>query len=370
MQNKEKTKKEELVELTKKLVEFKTKTGDIKEINACFDFIKTLFPGDKYVVQEFEHNNVRSMFVGYSNNRNPRLMLNGHIDVVDANDEQFIPTIKDDKIYGRGTIDMKGGVAALILLLKEFEKEKPSIGLMIVSDEEIGGFNGTKYLVEEEGFSAEFVIGAEPNQSKDAEKLFICTKEKGSLWIKIRTKGVSCHASRPWLGDNAIDKLLRKYLEIRCLFNLASKYDQWKTTINAGKIEAGSSPNKVPDVAELTLDIRFTEKTNIEEILEKIKTVEDIEVEEIVRGALLYNDNSNKYIQKLKKVTEEVTGKEVELISEHGASDLRFFSLKQIPSVIFGPWGENYHGIGEYISIKSLELYFNVTKKFIEEEFL
>lgn len=83
---------------------------------------------------------------------------------------------------------MKAGVASFLLLFKELAKEqtKPDIALMIVSDEEIGGFNGTRYLIEDRGYSTDFAIASEPGHgSKDTLEITIA--EKGLLWLKIKT---------------------------------------------------------------------------------------------------------------------------------------------------------------------------------------
>ena len=287
--------------------------------------------------------------------------MNAHIDVVEADDKDFTPKIEGDKLLGRGSVDMKAGAAASMLLMKEFKDKKPDMALMIVSDEEIGGFDGTGHLVKQ-GYTADFVMAAEPGH--DANKLDICIKEKGVFWVKIKTKGKACHGSRPWLGENAAEKLFNKYFEIKKLFTPTTPEDRWKTTVNLGKVNSGNSPNRVPDEAEMVLDIRYTEETSASELFDKIKQIQDIEVEVIEEAPMLINKDMT-MINKLKKVVENVTGKECPLMSEHGASDLRFFSEKEVPSAIIGPFGENYHGDGEFVLISSLELFYKVMVEFV-----
>ncbi len=154
-------------------------------------------------------------------------------------------------------------------------------------------------------------------------------------------------------------------MQIKKLFPETDTQTHWETTVNLGAIHGGDSPNRVPDYAEMRLDIRFTAETNPKELLEKISSIPGIQVEIIEQSSTLNNSPDEPLIQKLKLCAEETTGKEVSLIQEHGASDLRFFSEKGIPAVIFGPMGENFHGKDEFVHISSIELLYKTLKKFI-----
>lgn len=363
--------KKELIKLTKDLIKFKTTSDKPEEVKKCMKYIKDYLKDSDVIIKEYINNNKRSLYISYTNSKKPKLLLNGHIDVVPCDKEQYIPIIKDNKIYGRGAVDMKAGVAAYLLLIKELSKldKKPNLGLMIVSDEEIGGFDGTEYLIEEKGYSADFVIAAEPGHVSE-DTFNIITAEKGVLWLKIKTKGKSCHGSRPWLGENAIEKIISKVQEIKNFYEKTTENNRWKTTVNLGTIKGGDTTNKVPEEAEVTLDIRYTEENSIQEILEKVNKISDIEVEVLEECQMLINPDNTDIINLLKKVVEEYSGKEVKLCKEHGASDLRFTSSKGIPSVIFGPYGSNYHGKGEYVSILSLEKHYKALKLFIIKEII
>jgi len=366
---KQKNIKEELIKLTQDLIKFKTTKDHPEEIKDCMKYIKDYFKNDDLIIKEFVHNGKRSLYISYTDTKSPKLLLNGHIDVVPADEEQYSPYIKNNNIYGRGAADMKAGVASYLLLFKEFAKKdisKPDLALMIVSDEEIGGADGTRYLIEDKGYSADFAMASEPGHGS-ADTLNITIAEKGVLWLKIKTKGISCHGSRPWLGENAIDKLIDKIKDIKSLFPGTTKDDRWKTTMNIGTIKGGDITNKVADSAELTIDIRYTEETCIPEILEKIKTISDIEIEVLMQASMLKNPENVEFINKLKDIAQHVSGKEVRLCKEHGASDLRFTSAKNIPSIIFGPCGNNYHGKGEYVSIQNLTIYYQALKEFVKK---
>ena len=123
------------------------------------------------------------------------VVLNGHIDVIEAEEKQFQPYIKDGKMYGRGAVDMKAGVAAFMVAAAQLKDRDLTtrVMLQIVPDEEIGGINGTKYLTEN-GYLGDFIICGEPTN------MGIAIQSKGVLQLDITVQGKSAHGSRPWEG--------------------------------------------------------------------------------------------------------------------------------------------------------------------------
>lgn len=359
---------QEILLLAENLIRFKTVKDNPLEIRNCINFIKEYFSSSKVVVQEFESSGKPSIIISYPRGIGSTLLLNGHIDVVEGEEKQFNPQIKDGRLYGRGAVDMKSGVAVIMFLMKEFADKMPPISLMIVSDEEIGGLNGTSFLINQ-GHTGRFVLAPEPNQSLSVEKLDIIIAEKGVLWLEIKTFGKSCHGSRPWLGENAIEKLIKIYQQIKLLFPETTGGDHWKNTMNLGKISGGNAPNSVPAEAEMVLDIRYTEETEPEEIIAKIQEIPDLNVIVLEKTYPLSNDKDTPEILQLKACAEKITNEKVNLIQEHGSSDLRFFSEKGIPAVIFGPKGGNHHGKDEFVYLSSLNLFYRTVQEFIFQSY-
>jgi len=97
------------------------------------------------------------------------------------------------------------------------------------------------------------------------------------------------------------------------------------------------------------------------------KTIEDIEIEVLSQASMMINPDNVDCINQLKDTAQQISGKEVKLGKEHGASDLRFTSAKNILSIIFGPYGKNHHGKDEYVSIQSLEIYYQALKEFVKK---
>ncbi len=355
---------EEIVTLTKKMISYQTTKDNPTEIRQCIDFISEYFSKEEFIVQKFESRGKLSLMISYKKNPRTDLILNGHIDVVKGELEQFFPREENNKLFGRGAVDMKAGVAAYMVLMKEFVSISPPMALMIVSDEEIGGKDGTKHLLDL-GIRCDFAMASEPNHSESEDRLDITIKEKGVLWLKIFAEGKSAHGSRPWLGVNAVEKLIEAYSKIKLIFPQKDNEKHWENTLNIGMINGGDAPNKIPDKAEMVLDIRLVEGTNPLELAKNIKEITGLEVEIIENASILKNDSSQETIDLLRNCVKTVTGKESNLRGGDGASDLRFFSERNIPAICFGPKGGNHHGKEEFVYLESLKLFYEVMQKFI-----
>ena len=344
-------------ELTKELVSFKTTEGNKKEISNCLEHIEEYFIDTGLEVRRFEKDNVPSLFIS-SNKQDlqPRILLHGHIDVVEADEEMFEPCEKDGKLYGRGTADMKGGVAVLMKLMKDLEPANTS--LLITSDEEVGGFNGTGYLVEEKGLEPEFVISAEPCEKGDFPT--IVNQHKGVYQVRLSASGESCHASKPENGVNAIDKIIEEYQKFKTVFAKS----EIETTLNLGKIEGGESLNQVPEKVFMELDIRFNDTLKPRSIEERLEEL-DVNYEVIAEAPMMYTSQDNRYVERLKTCIAEDSSNYFG--SQDFASDARFFTEKGIPAVLFGPEGENIHGEQEHVEIKTLKKFYNYLESFVEK---
>ncbi len=339
----------EVVELTKRLIRFQTTKDNTKELKKCVNFVAKQLPKHLHITQGI-HNNKPYLIASVKRTKKPKLILTGHLDVVEAENHQFKPVVKNGRIYGRGSADMKSGAAIAIQVLKE-EKEK-DIAMMLTTDEEIGGVNGIGYL-SEQGWKPKVVLSVEPSEQK------INIKEKGVLWLKVKTNGKAAHGSTPWKGENAIEKLMQKYEQIKKIFPKLNN-NKWAITMNLGMIKGGHAYNKVPDHAELGIDIRYTEKEDIRKVLQKIREIKDVKVEIIQLQPMLNTDENNTYMKQLKKIAK------TEFRVEHGASDVRFFARRGVPAADFGPLGANYHAKNEWVSIRSMEYIYKTLKKFIQ----
>ncbi len=354
----------QIVSLTNQLIRFKTTSDNYNELKKCINFIEKYFSDCDVVIKSYEVNKKPSLVITFKKTKKPELFLVGHIDVVPADDEQFKPIIKSGRLYGRGALDNKVSVAIIMVLMKHYsgKKQKPDIGLMITADEEVGSKNGVEYLLKKQKYSASFSLVMDAG-----ERYEIVTHEKGALHLKLSAKGKDAHGSKPWKGDNAIDKLLDFYLNLKKRFPKTTKGNRWKRTINLGVIKGGSVANKVPDYAEMWLDMRFIsdkEKNNIMGIIKRTKGIKS----EILTDAKVMNTNKyNRYVRALKRSIEKVTKKKTKFRKEHGATDARFFACKRVPTALIVPIGHNIHAKGEHVEIKSVDKVYDILKDFVDK---
>ncbi|MEJ2220550.1 MAG: M20/M25/M40 family metallo-hydrolase [Desulfobacterales bacterium] len=192
---------EELLTLTEDLIRFKTMHSQPEEIQRCTAFIEDYLNQCGANYRRLDHDNFPTIIVMPQNNFVPVLLMS-HIDVVDGPDDMFQPQIKENALYGRGSIDDKYAVALSLILLKDFlirlknegksQNDLP-FGILITSDEEIGGANGARKALKK--IKAEFCIALDGG---GLNKIVI--KEKGIVKLKLIARGRTAHGARPWLG--------------------------------------------------------------------------------------------------------------------------------------------------------------------------
>ncbi|PAB59021.1 M20 family metallopeptidase [Anaeromicrobium sediminis] len=346
------------LELLKELVKFQSLDRDSSKgvLDYCDTYLK------RHGIQtEVLENNGYKMLVCEIGNGEKTIVLNGHLDIVSADKEDFEVYEKDGNLYGRGTADMKAGCASLMeTIIRLRDKDLPcKVMLQLVTDEEIGGLNCSKYLVEK-GYLGDFVICGEPTN------LNIGLQAKGILQIDMDIHGKSAHGSRPWQGVNAITKTLEIYNNILDLPFSREKSELYDSpSINLSKLNGGEAYNKVPDLCSMSLDIRFLPEQKPEEILEQINSLIEGEATINLIGDPVKTKIDDDYVRKLKAVIKDTTEKEPQIFGQHGSADSRFFSKLNIPAIEFGPSGANWHGKNEYVNIESMKEYENILEKFI-----
>lgn len=348
--------------MTSDLMRFKTTKDNYEERKKIISFVRKKFEGKDVCIREFDHNRTPSIVITLGKSKKPKIFLNGHLDVVPAEDKDFLPIIKKGRIYGRGSGDMKAGCAIMIEVIKYFstQKKKPSLGLMLTTDEEIGGKDGAKYLLEKQNFSSELAII--PDGGTDLREIIL--NQKGVLHLKIKTYGKSAHGSRPFLGENAIEKLIKGYLRLRKIIP-DLKTNKWRNTMNLGKFSGGDAINKVPDYAEMYLDIRFIKREDKDIIFQKIRKIfPDIE---LIAEEGPFIQDKHSHVAMFKKVLEKNIGQRITFSRVEGASDARYFSEMGIPAVITKIKAGNIHSRGEWVDTKEMAIFYDSLVEFVKE---
>lgn len=207
---------EKYIKILSDIVKINTENGNEKELAL---YLKKLLEDNGVSSELIEFSDDRASLVAeISNGDGPVLALAGHMDVVSAGDENewkyppFDAHIEDNVMWGRGTSDMKAGLAALVIAFIEMKKSKNFKGklrLIATVGEEVGQYGAGQ--ITDQGYldDVDSVIIAEPCS------VAIAFAHKGSLNYKVRSKGVEAHSSTPELGSNAIEHLLEAMVEIK-----------------------------------------------------------------------------------------------------------------------------------------------------------
>jgi succinyl-diaminopimelate desuccinylase len=283
-----------------------------------------------------------------------RVLLNAHLDVVPA--DSYAARRDGDRLYGRGAQDMK--VAALVLadVFRTLAPVLPyPLGLQLVTDEEVGGYDGTAHQIEA-GVTAGFVVIGEQSG------LRVVTDSKGILQVRLCATGTAAHAAYPWLGDNALLTLTAAVHAVLRRYPVPPD-EQWRTTVNVARIEtANRAVNQVPAGATAWLDIRFpSEDTDLagrtaEEIAAFLGAVSGVDVVVDSLGAPHHADPESPEVRLLQAAARKA-GYSGDLLRKHGAADGRFYSARGINAVIFGPGGDGQHGPDEYADLTTVAPY-------------
>ncbi|MDP4163451.1 MAG: ArgE/DapE family deacylase [Bacillota bacterium] len=339
-----------VIELLKKLISIDSSTKE--GANRAADYCGEWLEGQGLPIIKLENNGFKMIVceIGYGDKT---VIFNGHVDVVSGQPNQFIPIEMDGRLYGRGSADMKAGVAAMMCAMVALKNQdlKTKIQLQIVTDEEIGGVNCSGYLAKN-GFLGDFVICSEPTQ------LGIAHQAKGVLRLDINIKGKSAHGSRPWEGINAIEKAYRLYEQILELpFSKESTSYYLCPSINLAKIQAGIAYNIVPDECLLCIDIRFLPGQNKENILEQIEKLGEGNIIVKMTAEPIDTPIDHPFLAMLGPIVEKHTRKSAKFFGQHGTADTVFFAKLGIPAIEFGPCGANWHGDEEYVECESVYLY-------------
>lgn len=355
--------KDVLIKQTCDLIKFRTTKENLKSLYEIINFVTNQFKGEKVYIKKYKSNGFPSVVITLKKEKNPKFFLNGHLDVVAADEKDFTPKVKKRRIYGRGSGDMKAGCAVMIEIMKHFSRQEkpPSLGLMLTTDEEIGGANGVGYLVRKKGYKSE--IALIPDGGVDLKTIIL--NQKGIIHLKIKEFGKAAHGAKPFLGENAIDGIIKKYLEIRKVVP-ELKGRRWSNSMNLGRIEGGEATNKVPDKAEIFLDIRYTKKGDKDRILDRISQITK-NYEIIGEGDPFIQNKNDYFLKNYQKIAEDVLGGSICFSRVEGASDARFFSEVGVPVIITKIGCDNIHGDGEFVDVNEMVNFYKILEKFINQ---
>ncbi len=296
------------------------------------------------------------------------LMLNGHIDTVgvDGMVDPYNPKVDGNKLYGRGSYDMKAAMACASLLLEAIANDDSFPGRVVVT-----------YVVDEEYASAgtEAVVREIDRWKPDAaivlenSDLDICVAHKGFVWAEVVTQGVAAHGSRYWLGVDAIGMMGYVQVELDKLAKQLVERPPHKylgpPSLHMGLIRGGQEISSYAAACYLQVERRTVPGDTIETIgaeydaiIRQLQQL-DPDFSAMVTTGIVRNpfevDEDEEIVQVLRSAIIEVRGEEPKYIGKAGWADSALLSEAGIPTTYFGPAGFGAHGAEEWVDIDSLE---------------
>lgn len=324
----------------------------------------------------------RQNVVGILNGREKgrSLMLCGHLDTVgvEGMDHPFTPITRDGKLYGRGSGDMKGGLASILDAARELSFNGWSKGRLVVAaviDEEYTSI-GAEALVKD--WQADAAIITEPTS------LAVAVGHKGFSWVEIAVEGRAAHGSRPQEGRDAI-LLMGKVLDK--LDRLAKKLQSSTphpllgcASLHASLIDGGREMSTYPDWCTLKIERRTLTgeepQIALREVNEIISELNDEDSQFRATAQLLFDrpPYETPLDSSLPAMVEKTIAGLGKLPRREGMTywtDAAILGSAGIPSVIFGPGGEGFHGLEEYVVIDDVlacrDVLINFSREFCSE---
>ncbi|MBI2183564.1 MAG: M20 family metallopeptidase [Thaumarchaeota archaeon] len=317
----------------------------------------------------------------------PALIVNGHIDVVPPGDasrwsvDPFGAVVKDGRLYGRGSADMKGGLASVLTAIKSIvdsgAKLKGDLIVEAVVDEEAGGRAGTGRLTIDNPVKGDYVVIAEPTD------LELQTAHKGDLGVEIRIEGHSAHAATPEMGINAVHKMVALANQILDI----PRRNQWEKRVHPllgppyitiSVIEGGLQRNIIPDRCKIVVDRRTVPKTESLEVAKKEidSVIQEAQSEDptlkvsynpILEIEAMETDQQEPIVRAMVDAYAQATGAQVKVSGLRGFCDAHYYSRNLgMPVVIFGPGRlQQAHSADEYVEISQLVTATEVYKQLI-----
>ena len=349
-----------LINTVQDLINFKTITGNIAEIDLCLDYIKSKAQSFGAYVDIHRFENASPVIIATNTKeQNFDVLILGHIDVVPAENHMFTPIIKDGKMFGRGTLDMKSFVAVALNSLQYVLKNQLNIkfGFIFSTDEETGSKSTKAFLEKHPDLSAKIVL----DNDVGGNIYKIITRCKNPVFIKIKSRGLAAHGSTPWDGVDANENLFKVWQNIRKIypsFSIEVKpTNTWIDTVHFAKINGGNVANIIADEAEALLDFRLVDTSSLKELCSNLDDcmVKGVSYEVVSSSTPVVMDENNIYIQKYKQYAESILNSSIEFEYIGGATDSREFAEKGSVVIMHSGTGNGMHSSEEYINLDSIE---------------
>jgi succinyl-diaminopimelate desuccinylase len=336
----------------------------------CQDLLRTRLEALGFSCETMQFNDVTNLWARRGSS-SPVLCFAGHTDVVPPGDESewstdpFEPTFRDGLLYGRGSADMKSGLAAMIVAVENFLSRHPdhegSLAFLITSDEEGRARDGTLRVVEAlqtRGEHVDWCVLGEPSSQTRLGDI-VRVGRRGSLSGILKVAGVQGHVAYPQLADNPIRRFAPVLAELHQI-----EWDQGNeyfppTSFQVVDVRAGiGAPNVTPGELSARFNFRYSTEWTHKSLQEKVRSVfeaHDIDYE--LRWHLSgepFLTEPGRLIDAVSRAVTELTGTAPELSTGGGTSDGRFISPAGTDVVELGPVNASIHKVDEHVRVEDV----------------
>ena len=370
----------QFLQLTRDLLRFNTINPPGMERD-CARHLGRLLEAAGFEVKYHEFAESRTSVVATVGGRQvkPPICFTGHIDIVPLgvaawSKDPFTGETDGDRLYGRGSTDMKSGIAAFVVAaikLVPFLKNSPGITLVLTASEEVG-CEGAKYLAEEKLLDrAGAIVVAEPTAN------FPYIGHKGLMWVEVETQGKTAHGAMPEQGENAILKMAKvidqlEHFDWKHQCGVECHRVMGKPTMNIGTIHGGLNTNSVPDSVKLTIDVRTVPGIDHVHLCHSIQSlIGDVgQVRKIVDTPTLYSEPDEWIESVFDTATPFIDGRpspKTIMFSTDGA-DLKRGYGGTVPTVIIGPGQPDMaHQTDEWCSVNRIDQSVEIFERIMRE---
>jgi succinyl-diaminopimelate desuccinylase len=373
----------DVVALLEDLISFESVTPDTSD---CQKYIDKYLSKSNFKTEYKKFADVQNMISTYGSGA-PCLAFIGHTDVVPPGNvdswksQPFQLTKRDDYLIGRGTSDMKGGIACFMQAVREFidenDKIHGSIKLILTGDEEGDAINGIRKLVENKIFNEnelDYCLVGEPSSS-DSIGDVIRNGRRGSITGHLTIFGIQGHVAYPEKAENPIhlsSKILNQLLEIK--FDSGNNHFP-PTSFQISNINSGTGvDNVIPGNTNIAFNIRYSTETNHNEIKDKIINILDksnyrYEIKWKHSGEP-YLTTKKEFVNICKDSIKDIVNLETIVSTNGGTSDGRFMAKVCDEVVELGLTNRSIHKINECVRENDLEILINIYKKILTRIFI
>jgi succinyl-diaminopimelate desuccinylase len=312
------------------------------------------------------HYGAVSNFWAERGRQGPLLVFAGHTDVVPTGPTNqwhtppFEPTLRDGVLFGRGSADMKGSLAAMLVACEEFVAAHPQhpgrIGFLITSDEEGPAVDGTARVLDflrERGQSIDWCVVGEPSSAATLGDT-IKNGRRGSLGVVLTVRGVQGHIAYPHLADNPIHRVLPALQALTAEVWDAGNEFFPPTSLQVSNINGGTgATNVIPGTVEVVFNFRFSTEVSETELRQRTESILrahqlDYDIQWQLSGQPFLTSRGELLDAAVASIR-EITGQEPELSTAGGTSDGRFIAPTGAQVVEVGPVNATIHKLNEQV---------------------